>query len=412
MRRLTSLLALVSALALVPGDVPATAHKGGRHKHRQYRMHAKFQPKHTVRKPGSARTRQRPAGPLLPLPPLPIPAPSPTAAPEPTSTPTPTSAATPEPSPAPTATASPEPSPSATPTPDPRPFAPTSFLNAPLAADAPLDPMSNAYVDRLQHLLGDYEPYVNTTRYSTPVYTVPYDQPTVRVQVDPPNAALQAAFEAVPIPGGAVPAAGTDGNIVVWQPSTDTMWEFWRAQKLVDGWHAVWGGRMRNVSTNPGHYVNPSNWGATATSIPLLGGLMRISELKAGSIDHALAICLPEVRAKAFSWPAQRSDGKSTDPGSIPEGARFRVDPDLDLDTLTMSPIVRQMAEAVQRYGMVVRDRGGAVAFYGEDPTPTGGNPYAGPNGFFGGRYINQALRAEFPWEHLQVLETQMTYLD
>lgn len=290
-----------------------------------------------------------------------------------------------------------------------RPFAPTSFWNARLADDAPLDARSAVYVSSLRRLLKKWSPYVNTTRFSTPVYTVGAAQPLVRVKLDNVQTELQAAFEAVPIPDHARPAVGTDGHMVVWQPSTDTMWEFWVASRQADGWHARYGGRMHSVSTNPGYYTDHPRWGATATSLPLLGGLMRLDELAAGRIDHALALALPELRAGAWSWPAQRSDGSSLNPKAIPEGARFRIDPALDLRKLPMSPIVRAMAVAVQRYGMVVRDGGGAVAFYAEDPTPTGTNPFLGRTGLFGGRYITTMLR-QFPWAHLQVLRTSMTY--
>lgn len=292
----------------------------------------------------------------------------------------------------------------------PRPFAPSSFWNAPLPGNAPLDAKSPVYVDRLQRLLTQWEPYVNTTRYSTPVYTVPADQPMVHVTLDNVQRDLQAAFDQVPIPQDAQPAAGTDGHMVVWQPSTDTMWEFWIARRLSDGWHARYGGRMTNVSTNPGHFTDRPRWGATATSLPLLGGLMCLEELKTRRIDHALAIALPEIRAGAHSWPAQRSDGKAYDPAAIPEGARFRIDPALDLSEMKMSPVVRAMAVAAQRYGIVVRDGAGSVAFYAEDPTPTGTNPFAGRDGLFGGRYISETLRREFPWAHLKVLQTSMTY--
>ncbi|HEV3229091.1 MAG TPA: hypothetical protein VGY97_06430 [Solirubrobacteraceae bacterium] len=52
---------------------------------------------------------------------------------------------------------------------------------------------------------------------------------------------------------------------------------------------------------------------------------------------------------------------------------------------------------------MVVRDRGDAVAFAAEDPSPTGTNPYGGPSGIFGGQLpdSNGAL-AHFPWDQLQ----------
>ena len=301
-------------------------------------------------------------------------------------------------------------------------FAPTSFWNAPVPADAPLDTKSAAYVTRLQQLLRRWSPYVNTTRYSTPVYTVPADQPTVRVTLDKENSEdLQAVLESVPIPPRARPADGSDAHMVIWQPTTDTMWEFWGMRKRLDGWHTRYGGRITNVSTHPGHYravtteagqyTEHPRWGATATSLPLLGGLMRIDELEAGRVDHALAIALPEIRANAYSWPAQRTDGQSYNLNAIPQGVRFRLDPKLDLSQIEMSPIVRTIATAAQRYGIVVRDGAGAVTFFAEDPTPTGSNPFLGDGGLFGGDYISNQLRA-FPWEHLQVLRTQMSYED
>jgi hypothetical protein len=122
-----------------------------------------------------------------------------------------------------------------------------------------------------------------------------------------------------------------------------------------------------------------------------------------GHIDHALAIAIPEPRYNLFTTPAQRTDGFRFTPAAIPEGTRFRIDPNLDLSTLTMPPVTRIIAEAVQKYGMVVRDRAGSVSFYAEDPTPTGTNPYPG---FYNNQYPDKML-ASFPWSRLQALPTQ-----
>jgi hypothetical protein len=287
-----------------------------------------------------------------------------------------------------------------------RPFSPTSFWNAPLAADAPLDGNSAAMVTRLRGLLNTYEPYINTTQYSTPVYTVGADQPRVHVTLDNLSLTLQNAFDSVPLPANAIPSAGTDGNLVLWDPSTDTIWDFWRLRQAADGWHAVYGGRLQNASTSNG--VFPNLWGASASGMTMLGGLMRLDELAAGHIDHALSLSLPEIRAGVFSLPATRTDGKTLSDLALPEGARLRIDPNLDLSKLRLSPITRMMAEAAQKYGIVIKDRSGSVSFSGEDPTPTGTNPYAGPTGFFGGKYIGSVLRAEFPWSSLQVLRMQL----
>jgi hypothetical protein len=301
-----------------------------------------------------------------------------------------------------------------------RPFAPGSVWNAPLPRDAPLDTASGRLVTRLNQLVAADEarragPWINTNEYSTPVYTVPAGQSTVRVKLDQDNPALQAAFNAVPVPQGARPAAGTDGHMVVWQPFRDRMWEFWQARRAPDGWHAQWGGAMDNVAANPGYFTTAAwpgaqpNWGATATSLPLLGGLIRISEARARRVDHALALSLPEIRAGQHAFPAQRTDGRSHDPNAIPEGARFRLDPRVDVNTLNLPPLTRTIAQAAQRYGIIVRDYSGVVAFVGEDPAgsaPQGKDPW--PAIYGDGRLPSQLL-ATFPWNRLQLVRMQVS---
>jgi hypothetical protein len=290
------------------------------------------------------------------------------------------------------------------------PFSPTSFWNAPLAAVAPVDPDSQAYVNELVRQVKSYGPWMNTTSYSVPIYVVGPDEPAQHVTLDSWGPDLQAAFDAVPIPASAKAAAGSDEHMVVWQPSTDKMWEFWQMHQEQDGWHAKWGGEMDNVSTNPGYFTHSgqtNNWGATATGLPLLGGLVTQADLQRGYINHALAISLVETDKEYWSWPAQRTDGNYWTPGitPIPEGTRFRLDPQLDIASLHLPPIDRMLAQAAQTYGIVVRDTAGAVTFYGQDPLNLPSNPWPAA---FGNQYPNQVLD-EFPWSHLQALQSQIS---
>ena len=284
-------------------------------------------------------------------------------------------------------------------------FSPTSFWNEQLSAAAPLDPNSAALVQSLvaevqRERTANIGPWIGSGSGSTPLYRVSRAQPRVRVRLDGHDLhggkALQRAFASVPIPRDAKPAVGSDRHMTIWQPSTDKLWEFFGARRRSDGWHAAWGGAIRRVSESRGYYTGAAwpgatrNWGATASSLPVIGGTMLLDELKAGRVDHALAINLPAPRAGVFAWPAQRTDG--TGPlTALPEGGRLRLDPALDVGSLHLPKLARMIALAAQRYGLVVRDQTHqAISVFGEVPSQSGGNPYGR---YFGGRTPQRAAR-------------------
>ncbi|MEA2286263.1 MAG: hypothetical protein QOJ21_2306, partial [Solirubrobacteraceae bacterium] len=270
---------------------------------------------------------------------------------------------------------------------------------------AALDPASASYVTELRRQVTKYGPWVNTWQYSSPLYSVSSSQPTVRVTLDVNNAALQSAFNAVPLPPDARPADGTDESLVVSQPSTNTLWEFWRLHKVSGVWHARWGGKMTNVSSNPGYFTSPHpDWGGTATSLSLSDGMIRVSEFQNKRIDHAVALAIPQARMNYFSLPAQRTDGSYNSTAAIPEGARFRLDPTLNLNTLNLPPFVRTIADAAQRYGIILRDQAGAVTFYAEQPVSAKTDPYPA---IFGHKDVMSQMKL-FPWARLQTLKTDM----
>jgi hypothetical protein len=296
-------------------------------------------------------------------------------------------------------------------------FSPSSFWNQPLSADAPLDPRSAAIVSAFdQEIAGPTD--INTTTYSVPIYTVLADQPLVHVTlVDPWRApggsALVSAWHAVPLPADAQPAAGTDKQLVVWQPSTDRLWEFWELRYKPTGWQAAWGGAIKRVSFDPGTYGPEAwpgatrLWGASASSLSIAGGLITLEDLERGQINHALAMAIPNPRARIYASPAKRTDGRSIEPLSLSEGAHLRLDPKLDLAALHLPRLILMIAEAAQRYGIFLRDTAGAVVFYAQDPTPTGTEPYTGIHGYYEGKSSRELL-ASFPWSHLQLLKMKL----
>lgn len=325
-----------------------------------------------------------------------------------------------------------------------REFAADSYVHKPLAADAPIDPNSEKYVADLNRQIKQFYGVanVNTHQYTPPIFIVGKDQPTVRViarDIKKPEwkePLLQAQWEAVPLPDDFAPSPGTDQEAIIYQPSTGRYWEVWLMEKTgaktrdsagreVDQWGARWGGMIEDLSKNPGYFVPDRKgykFGTTATSLCLLAGLITIEEQRKGEINHALHIALVEALAWPYwSAPAQRSDGHvkpEKNPFAIPEGATFRLPADLDLDKLEMDPYARMLARAVQKYGMVVRDKAGAVVLYAENPSnryPE--DPYTriggilrSPDGkasWATGPHTRGRLKG-FPFDKLQMLKLQM----
>lgn len=421
-------------------------------------------------------------------------------------------------------------------------FGPDSVWNEPLADDAPLDPNSTAISARLNQfisaeLTAQNGPWINTTDYSTPIYTVPAGQPTVPVYMDYYNESLDTALSEVPIPADAEPAAGSDAEMTVYQPSSDTLWEMYDLRQAINPppflsgtvgssgslpageyyyavtaltstgqttispvesfnvsaggavalrwngpvgataydiyrgsspsnlelvgrfdhdtteledpgcvwtdtgteepqaisppttntattpgqWHAQWGGRIIDVSTSPGYYYNIAdpaggwleydNWGVTGSGLPVVGGLITLADLASGQIDHAVALMVPEAAEGTFDFPAMRTDGVDASADAIPEGARFRLPPTLDLSKLQMPPVTRMIAEAAQKYGLIVDDQTSvAVGFRAQDPTPLmregQPNPYATyfTDPSTGAYEAPNRLLASFPWSDLELV--------
>jgi hypothetical protein len=301
-------------------------------------------------------------------------------------------------------------------------FAATSPWNEAVSTGAARDPSSGSIMGQLMEEIAHGketgeapQTTIDTTSWSVPVYTVPAGQATVKVTLNTPkpNPALQRAFEAVPLPADAKPAVGTDALLVVWQPSTGKLWEFWQLAHGSEGWTASYGGAMQNVSSSTGVFGPEAwpgattEWGASSCSMSMVGGLISLEDLESGKINHALMLAIPHVRAGVYSSPAKRTDGKYENALDLPEGAHLRLPPSLDIAALHLPKLDLWIAEAAQRYGIYVCLGGVNVGFFGQDPTPTGTDPYTGPDGYFEGKPANKVIE-QFPWKDLELLKMEL----
>lgn len=292
-------------------------------------------------------------------------------------------------------------------------FAADSFWTTPIPRNAVLHRDSNAFV---QEFLRQKKAYygnvnLNTSKYASPVYVVGAEVAGTEVSEwncqnkSFKDKQLAQQWQAVPIPAYAEAADGSDAEMTIYQPSSDTLWEFWRARKVDGRWQACWGGRLSHVSRSDG--VFPAHYGTTATSLPFIGGQITAAELQQGEIGHAIGIAL--VDAEHFnikSWPAHRSDGYNPQrqPHRIPEGLRLRLDPAVDVDQLKLHPVAKTIARAAQTYGFVVWDKAGAISLRLENPksATARGQPDPYP-ALFKGTGASAILNG-FPWDRLQFM--------
>lgn len=295
------------------------------------------------------------------------------------------------------------------------PVSPTSFYHADISK-APLASNSAAIVRRLAGEVRDHYNGVaafNAFQYNASVVRADRTTPRVRVgfwDCQKKGYVPRGLFEGprhfvdVPIPPHAVPATGNDAQLTVYAPDSDQVWEFWKMRKdsASNTWSACWGGRIDDVSTSEGIFEKP--YGVSAAGLLMAPGAISLDDFARGRIDHAmyLAVMAP-AKWDRFSWPANRSDGNSTDENAIREGQRLRLDPTLDVTTLGMTPVGEMVARAAQRHGFVVADKAGAVSVITESgnvrAAAEGTNPWksllAGPT--------YDALQ-NFPWDRMQVL--------
>ena len=289
----------------------------------------------------------------------------------------------------------------------------SSFWFTPIPVNAQLDPNSDNYVNEFLRQLNTYYGTVNinTSSWSSAVYVVNSSVPTVTVNqwdcqnkgVIDPGLAVQ--WAAVPVPDYTLIPPDADAEVVVYQPATNTFWEFWKMQNVNGNWQACWGGQLNNIFASNG--IMPFPYGATATGLPLLGGQITASDLQNGKINHVIGISLADLADQSIvSWPANRSDGYNPNnlPNRIPAGTRFRLDPTINVNALNIHPVAKIIAKAAQAFGFVVWDKASSIAIRAQNAvsyTALGmPNPY--PSLFAG--TPNYLIMKGFPWGALQFM--------
>lgn len=178
------------------------------------------------------------------------------------------------------------------------------------------------------------------------------------------------------IPSDVDPDPRYDGWFTVFDVSEPVAYDLWRARREEDG--SISYNFMRKWDLNGPGYQKPYNSSARGSGLPLFAGLIRPNELKAGRIDHALAISVPGPAQGSFVQPASSTDGNGR-VNSLPEGARIRLKADVTVpapvDPITDKPIKltaqqKRMSDAIvaalRTYGAIVVDRAASPTLYAQ----------------------------------------------
>lgn len=144
----------------------------------------------------------------------------------------------------------------------------------------------------------------------------------------------------------------SDQHVLVLDSSTCTLYETYGSVLDPDGsWQAQSGAKF-NLGSDA---LRPDGWtSADAAGLPILPGLVKLSEVLSGSIQHALRFTLNNSQ-NAYIHPATHAAGLSpTD--YPPMGLRVRLR--ADYPVASFSAQAQVILRAMQQYGMFLADNG------------------------------------------------------
>jgi hypothetical protein len=272
-------------------------------------------------------------------------------------------------------------------------FSDSSFWNQPLPVNVEIDTASERWIGILSQEPSGAFFGINTDQYTIPVFEADRTTPLYNIGHRPVSEHFRKVHgyrnqwftensfyghgpgfgQGFPIPSKATMDPAEDAHLAVVDWEKNLIWDVW-GMEIIDGKFCSFTG-MRYEARGSGvfdpawfhvkdgesiHFYGPSR----AAGVPAVAGLIMYHEVQAGAINHKLAVATRFNAYKEFVYPAVWTDGVL--PGGIPEGAVIQLDPELDLSQFDLTPEEKLVAQAAQKYGMVVVDQGGANAIYAQ----------------------------------------------
>jgi hypothetical protein len=222
------------------------------------------------------------------------------------------------------------------------------------ATKFPVHPMWSTYQAKMNlstHLHPDWGNW-STDHYGIPWEVVPSTQagvPMTFQYADQSDPGPYPFPSGVKVEGGA--GSGGDMHVLVIEMGACSLYETWSSMYVGPGWTCGSGAKF-DLSSNA---LRKDGWtSADAAGLPVLPGLVKVSEVQAGAVNHAIRFTMNSTQ-QAYIHPAVHAAGKS-DPSLPPMGLRLRLK--ASFDTSSFSGPTKVILVALEQYGIILADNG------------------------------------------------------
>jgi hypothetical protein len=237
--------------------------------------------------------------------------------------------------------------------------------------------VDTAWTTRIHALVGNADLHPDygvdgTDLYGIPVNLVPAGQAMAGISFDwyedesDPGPYPFPGPDDIMIEGGTARDCDGDCHVLVVQEGTCILYEGYACSYQADGWHCGNGAKWDLTRMSYGQ--RPMGWtSADAAGLPIMPGLVRYAEVRAGAINHAIRFTVECTRPNYVSpgtHYAVPGDCDPNDPNSPPMGMRVRLR--ADFDDSAFPPSARVVVAAMKRYGMILADNGSNFFFQGD----------------------------------------------
>jgi len=229
----------------------------------------------------------------------------------------------------------------------------------------PVHPRSRQWLTHMstdRELHPDFGPsYGEGPDYGIPITVVPRshrDVPVTFEYADESDRVRYPLGSDTRIEGGR--ASDGDRHAVIVETGSCRLYELY-ATRVRDGRWSAGSGAVWSLRSNR---LRPDGWtSADAAGLPILPGLLRWNEVRAGRVDHAIRFTT-DVTSRWHLWPARHDAGSTSSRAYPPMGARFRLKP--SWSPAGLSPAAKTVVAAMKKHGLVLADNGSPWFFQGE----------------------------------------------